>query len=412
MKYKKLIYFFILVFTTTIGMWIIPSLVKKTTDKPDDYPFVYYSSILKELCFVDYKNKQEPLSDMSGNVYNSTEFDSLMPLLNYRQLMSDGRLPDSIEGREITPQILRVKSVVFKYSPRDVNTPNPGLYVLFESMPKRVGLEVPDDVMRLKESVEFIDAQTNMVNVAKSEMFQTALAKENFTFPAQWASGNPNPRKPYDEGYFSLDSKGQLFHIKMVNGRPFVKNTNVGADIDVASFSMLEVPDKRFYGFLFSRQGDVYIIEGDEGKYKPVKLDIPAIDLEQNDLMVMGNLLYWTVSVSSPSDRKYYALHTDDLKCITNYSINRTPNKWDKVSEWLFPAYLTFENRNSDYIKPNIHFTGFCAFAINALLALAFGLLVVNPGRKRIYGVLYILLTGIAGFVALLILPKFKNKLK
>lgn len=410
MKYNKLIYFFILVFASIIGIWAIPSLVKKATYTPDDYPFVYYSSVLKELCFVDYKNKENPLSDMSGNVYNSTEFDSLMPLLNYRQLMADGRLPDSIEGYAITPQILRAKSVVFKYTPRDVDTPIPELYVLFESMPKRVGLEVPDDVFRLKDNIEFIDAQTNSINVDKSKTFQDALEKEGFVFPAQWASGNPNPRKPYDEGYFSLDAKGNLFHLKMVNGRPFVKNTNI--NLDIASFSMLEVPDKRFYGFLFSRKGDVYIIEGNDGKYNPVKLDIPPINLRQDDLMVIGNLLYWTVSVSSSTGRNYYALHTDNLKCITDYRIDRTANRWDNVSKWVSPFYLTFEDRNSDYVKPNIHFTGFYAFGINALLAIVWCLFITNPRMKRIYGAIYILLTGVAGLVALLILPKFRNKLK
>lgn len=409
MKYNKLIYFFILVFTTIVGIWAIPSLVRKSTYTPDDYPFVYYSSVLKELCFVDYKNKQKPLSDMSGNTYNSAEFDSLMPLLNYRQLMADGRLPDSIDGHEITPQILRVKSVVFKYAPRDVNTPFSGLYILFESMPKRVGLEVPDDVFRLKDNIEFIDAQTNSVNIVKSKIFQEALTKEGFAFPSKWAVGNPNPRKPYDEGYFCLDSAGKLFHLKMVNGRPFVKNTNI--DMDIAYFSMLEVPDKRFYGFLFSREGDVYIVEGDDGKYNPIKLDIPSINLEQDDLMIMGNLLYWTVSVSSPTGRNYYALHTDNLKRIVDYRIDRTSNKWDKVSKWVFPFYLTFEDSKSAYVKPCIHFTGFYAFGANILLAIIW-CFIANFRAKRIYGMLYILLTGIAGLVSLLILPRFRNKFK
>jgi hypothetical protein len=40
----------------------------------------------------------------------------------------------------------------------------------------------------------------------------------------------------------------------MVNGRPFIRITEAGKTIDIASFSILEVADKRFYGFLFSKQ--------------------------------------------------------------------------------------------------------------------------------------------------------------
>lgn len=409
MKYKNYIYFLILVFTTIAGLWILPTIVKKATYSPDNYPFVYYSSGLKQLALINYKDKEMPLTDRQGNRYNTAQFDSLMPLLNFRQLISDGRLPDSIGGYELTPPLLRSKSVVFRYAPKDVNTPDAGLYILFESMPKRVGLEMPNDVFRMKNNIEFIDAETNTVDVEKSEKFQSALDKADYQFPAKWLIGNPNPRKAYDEGYFSLDSKGDLYHIKMVNGRPYVRNTLVSENIDIASFSIFESPDKRFYGFLFSKQGDVYIIEGDEGKYIPIKLDINPINLQKDQFQVMGNLLYWTITVTTPEGKLFYGLNTENLKRIDEYGINRENNKWDKVSKWIFPVYLTFENANSDYVAPYVKYTGLNAFIINAVLALLAGILLKSSGKKRIFNILYIFITGIAGIMALLLLPYLRK---
>ena len=410
MKQKKTIYIIILLLTTLTGMWAIPSLVKKITYTPDDYPFVYYSSILKELCLVDYKNKENPLTDLSGNVYSTAQFDSLMPMLNYRQLMVNGQLPDSIDGHEITPQILRAKTVVFKYDPRKIETPHTKLYILFEAMPKRVGLEVPDDVMRLDNDIQFIDAQTNKVNDEKSTLFREALLKEGFTFPSQWASGNPNPRKPYDEGYFSLDAEGNLFHIKMVNGRPYVKNTLAGDSINIASFFLQEVSDKRFYGYILSSEGDVFVLEEDGGKYKPLRLDIDRLDIKNNELLIMGNLLYWTVSITTPQGRNYYVLHSETLKRVTEHGISRPENKWEKVAEWSFPVYLTVEEWNSDYLMPRFHFTAVTAFAVNVVLALLVGIFVSNTKKRRLFNALFVLVTGIAGLVALLILPEFRRK--
>lgn len=409
MKHKKKIYYVILIFATLIGLWAIPSLVKKATYSPDDYPFVYYSSMLKELGIIDYKDKKTPLTDMKGNKYTTAQFDSLMPLLNYRQLMSDGRLPDSIGGYEITPPLLRSKSVVFKFAPTDIQTPDIGLYIMFESMPKRVGLEMPEDVFRLKSKIEFIDAKTNTVNKEKSDLFQNALDKEGFNFPAQWASGNPNPRKPYDEGYFSLDAKGNLFHIKMVNGRPFVRNTQVGEQIDIAYFSMLEVADKRFYGFLLSKKGDIYIVESKDGKYEPLKLDIPPIDIAKDQINLMGNLLYWTVWVTTPAKRVYYGLETESLKQVAEYNVLRKDNKWDNLSKWIFPYYLTFQKPENDFISPQIICTGVYAFGINILLAIVACILLSGTRNKRIFNTIYILFTGIAGFIALLLLPNFSK---
>ena len=408
MKNKTIISFLILLLATTIGLWGLPVLVKKASYSPDDFPFVYYSSGLKEIALIDYKNKEFPMSDLAGNQYSTAEFDTLMPLLNYRQLMSDGRLPDSIQGIEITPQLLRSKSVVYKYMPRYEDTPNFGLYILFESMPKRVGLEMPDDVFRMKNSIEFVDVKTNTINQEKSERFAKELQKRGYTFPTQWAVGNPNIRKPYDEGYFCLDAKGELFHMKMVNGRPFVRNTDAGKTVDIASFSILEVPDKRFYGFLFSKQGETYILESTDGKYTPVKLDIPAFNLKKDEMSIIGNLFYWTIFIANESGRDYYVLNSEDLKSIDKHHISKTGSKWDIASQWLFPYYLTFESSDSDYIYPRIHFTSFYGFAVNALLALI-GFFVLGRS-KRLFNAGFILVFGVAGLIGLFLLPEYRNK--
>lgn len=410
MKFKNIIYIVILLFITLIGMWAVPALVNKATYTSDQYPFVYYSTVLKDIGLIDYKNKKFPMEDLKGNKYNTAQFDSLMPMLNYRQLMTDGKLPDSINGQKITPQLLRTKSVVYKYKPSDINTPVNGLYILFETMPKRVGLEIPDDVFRLKNNIEFIDAQTNTVNTEKSRLFQRALDKEGFQYPAQWLAGNPNPRKPYDEGYFVLDAGNQLFHMKMVNGRAYVKNTKIGEKIEASYFSMLEVADKRFYGFLFSKQGEIYIIENDGANYRTVKLDTDPIDMQKDEVILMGNMFDWTVSVVTPLAKKNYALDANTLKRIGEHTINRTPGKWDAVSKWAFPLYLTLEKSESSYIKPYFHYTGIYGFAANIILALLVVIFISGSPKKKIFNGIYILFTGIAGLIALLILPNSKNK--
>jgi hypothetical protein len=410
MNFKNIIYIIILLFITLIGMWAVPALVHKATYTSDQYPFVYYSTVLKDIGLIDYKNKKFPMEDLKGNKYNTAQFDSLMPMLNYRQLMTDGKLPDSINGQKITPQILRAKSVVYRYRPSEINTPGNGLYILFETMPKRVGLEIPDDVFRLNNTIEFIDAQTNTLETEKSRLFQQALDKEGFQYPARWLAGNPNPRKPYDEGYFVLDAGNRLFHMKMVNGRPYVKNTKIGDKIQVSHFSMLEVADKRFYGFLFSEQGEIFIIENDGAAYKTVQLDIDPIDMQKDEVILMGNMFDWTVSVVTPLAKKSYALDAETLKRIAEHTIDRTPGKWDAVPRWAFPLYLTPEIPESSYIQPYFHYTGIYGFVINIVLALLVAIFVSGSPKRKIFNVIYILLTGVAGLIALLILPYSKNK--
>jgi hypothetical protein len=364
--------------------------------------------MLKELCVVDYGDDYFPLSDMEGRRYSTAEFDSLMPLLNFRQLMADGRLPERIDGHEVTPPVLRAASFVFRRNPVDARAPGPRLHVLFESMPRRLGIEMPDDVFRLGERIEFIDCETNRVDEGKSDLFQQALERRGYRFPARWSAGNPNPRKAYDEGYFSLDAEGRLFHLKMVNGRPYVKDTRVSETVEVEAFSMLEVASKRFYGFLFGKGGEVFMLEALDGGYHLVRFDIPPFDIYRDRLMIMGNLLYLNVTVTTPGGRTYYALRAGDLARVAEHHVARELDTWGRVSAWIFPAYLTIEEADSAYIYPRVHVTGPRGLLLHLLLAIATGWFV---GRRR--GVLYaayVLLAGVAGLLALLVLPDLFTK--
>lgn len=404
MKNQTKIYLIILLIATFCGFWGIPELVKMSTHSPQKYPFVYYSSQLKELCFIDYSDKAYPMRDMSGNRYTLEQSDSLLPLFNYRQLMADGRMPASIEGYEMTMPLLRSKTVVKRISPEVFDTPEPGLYIMYEAMPKRVAKETPKDVFRFTDRIEFIDLASNGIDRKKSDAFQQELLKRGFAFPAQWIAGNMNPIKAYDEGYFSLDARGQLFHLKMVNGRPYVRDTHIGKTMEVHYFTMMEVGDKRFYGFLFDKSGHVSILEAGEGDYRVVQLDIEPMDIRNDELLVMGNLLYWTVSVTKPDGKEVYALKTETMERLAQHTLWGTPDNWARVSEWLFPLYITIKQHNSGYIYPVFHFTGFRAFIINLVVALlAFAAMKNN--KRRVLNSAFVFFTGVVGLAAFVLLP-------
>ncbi|MDR1414328.1 MAG: DUF4857 domain-containing protein [Odoribacteraceae bacterium] len=386
---------------TALAAWVLPALVQKATRSPERYPFIYYSSLLRELCVIDYGDDDEPLQDLAGKRYTTAQFDSLLPLLNYRQLMADGHLPDSIDGIAITPPVLHAASFVFRRYPAESDAPPPVLHVLFESMPRRVGIEMPGDVFRLDDKIEFIDCRDNRVNEEKSARFQQMLERRDYHFPARWNAGNPNPRKAYDEGYFSLDADGRLFHIKMVNGRPYVRDTRASETVDIAAFSVLEVASKRFYGFLFGGQGEVYILEANDGAYHLARLDIAPFDLHHDQLTIMANLLYWNVAVTTPAGRVYYALRSDDLARVAEHRVAHAPDTWERLAGRLFPLRLTLEASNSAYIRPRLHLALAWMHAPLALLAVAFA---GGCWRRLLYAI-YILIAGIPGAIALLVMP-------
>lgn len=105
----------ILVSVTLLASWTVPTLVQKMTDDSHSYPLMYYSARLKELCVIDFREHKNSFYDIHGNEYPRAQYDSLLPLLNYRQLAMEGQLPDSLEGQAIDVKILRSKQVMFRF---------------------------------------------------------------------------------------------------------------------------------------------------------------------------------------------------------------------------------------------------------------------------------------------------------
>jgi len=405
MKHTQTFTVLALVISSLVLAWAVPAVVRIATSTGQNYPFLYYSSILQRFIVKEQADTQATYTDTDGNQYTREQYDSLTPMLSYRQLLLTGGLPDTLLGVAIDPHVLRQKQVVWRYTPRAVNTPAMALYIMYDAMSGRATIDSPDDVFRLRHRIEFIDKRTNRVNEEKSALFQERLTTEGFTFPALEVWGNLSARKPYDEGYFVLDARRRLFHLKMVNGRPFVRDTRAASDsLAPAHFVMTPVSDRRFYGFLFDAAGAMYILETPHCRL--LKLDIPPVDLTSDEIMIMGNMFFWTVSVMNPEGRHYYALENDSLQRVDALFIAAAPTLWNRCSAWLFPTYLTFESRSSDYLKPRLHPVAWTGFACNLAAAALF---VALARRKRKcawrHGV-YILLTGIAGLIALFIIPR------
>lgn len=407
MKFKSIYALILLVVTALILSWALPELVKVGTSTSPDYPFVYYSSLRQEFVTRQQVNNKPVFKDLSGNSYTLQQYDSITPLLNYRQLMLSGNMPDSILGVPMETKMLRSRSWVWRYNPKDLHKPLLGLYIMYESMSGRANLESPEDVFRFDDRIEFITKRTNKVNVSKSNLFQKKLEKEGFVFPSLNVWGNLSNRKPYDEGYFVLDSKRQLFHMKMVNGRPYVKDTKAGKDVNIAWFSILEVPDKSIYGFVVSRDGHLYTLGGDG--YGLTKFDIPAIDIHQNSVMVMTNLFYSMTNVIASDSTTYHVLEAQTLKKHDEpYVIRAKTDRWDVAAGWLFPVYTSLSDNNTKYLTPEINVTSGKAFLISTVLALLF-VFTVSRKRKpvmRVANLLLVVLFGIPGLLASLLIKK------
>lgn len=384
--------------------YALPQLWDMATDKAAQYPFAYYSSVNNTFCYNTHSGDSVVRADKKGNHYTKKEFDSVLPMMYYRQLALEGRLPDTLNGMAIDAKTIRSQNFFFRYRPREKFSPTIKLYTLFESMSGKVDLEMPGDMFRFtNEGIQFIDPETNTVKEEKSQKFTAVFKAMQFKGKPLLVAGNQTIRKHYDEGYLIVDQAHKMFHLKMVNGQPFIKIINLPKDLKVAHILVTEFPDKKFYGFLFGSDQQVYYIANTT--YKLVKVPTPGFSYKTDNLGIIGNMFNWNVSVISEKGKNVYALNAHTMEVKDSIVFPKVKNRSKAFAKYIFPFQIKFTTSNYNFVKPQIALNGIYFLWSNLLLLALY--VIFSIGQKRKLGacqLICIAITGIFGFITSLII--------
>lgn len=349
----------IIALAVIVAAWLLPALYDLVFPRTDRMPFVVYSCLDSTFIRFESTGKQVRYVDFRGQEFTKAEADSLLPLFAFRQLVAEGRLPDSLFGVELTPKKIQQNAFHFKTSPKQLNKPAVGLYTMLESASGRVDLQLPPDVFRLtKDGLEFIDCETNTVNKAKSLSFSRELAKHGFTFPVQLIWGNGSTRKDYDNGFLLTDSGNRLFQLKMVKGAPWVREIKVnGEGLTVngkwIQLFTIEPANRALVGLVVDDAHQLYAVRSN-GKLAHIGID--EYDPQTMQITIVGDLMHWTITLYTENDSRYYAV---DAQTFEQVACEIVPDPElptsQRVRKWLLPVRLHFTSWQTQLIRPNIN---------------------------------------------------------
>jgi hypothetical protein len=368
-------------------------------------PFVAYSPVLNDFLISSESISDYKWKDSKDNLYGREEYDSLLPFFNYRQLAATDKMPDLLNGIEITLEKVRLNNFMYRISPADIDYIAIPLYSMLESKSGRVNLEMPDDFFRITQRVEFIDSKTNKIDEEKSILFTNELIENGFSFPAKLIAGNPTTRKPFDEGYFVIDSNNKLFHIKMVKGKPFCVNTNVLSNLGIVHISALEMNLREFYAYIITGDNKIFLLSYDN--YKLIELPVKNYDYKTDVLRIIGDLFYRTISVIKYDNIETFV--TDrDYNLINQYT-ETWQGKYEStaglISNYLFPFSINFGSSRSSLSNLFIRIPGYQSiFLLLACVLIAVGLIKYRKEsfKKSFTDLLLVLFTSIYGLIAII----------
>ncbi len=337
-----------------VCVWLLPALYRLVAPNTSRTPFVVYSCMDSSFIQFETINKQVQYTDFKGNTFTKHEADSLLPLFAFRQLVAEGRLPDSLFGVALTPKLIQQNAFHFKTSPKQLNKPAVGLYTLLESASGRVDLQLPPDVFRLTDKgIEFIDCETNTVNKAKSLSFSRELEKYGFVFPVQLIWGNASTRKDYDNGFLLTDSQNRLFQLKMVKGAPWVRaiKTDGCTITGYKQLFTIEPANRQLVGLVVSDDNQLYAVRAD-GTMAHVGID--AYDPQAMQINIIGDLFHWTITEYTETESRYYAVDARTFELVARAIIpDPAPAIKERIMRYVLPVRLRFTSWDTQLIAPN-----------------------------------------------------------
>lgn len=349
----KLFYkIFIALLATLMLIWGITTLSDRMRGKGTFIPFTLYSEVVQAFASLEPTGEGDTrYFDHLGRQYTETQFDSILPSFYSRQLVMDGRFPDTLRGRAVTPQYIEQEGFIFISHPSTLNTHTTPLYFLLESRSKRVNLEMPPDVFRFTDKgIEFVNIKENQIDRHKSDTFQKIFDQKGVTFPIRRIAGNPTTRKAYDNGYLIIDHKYQLYHFKQVVGQPFLRPIELPEGMIPAELFVTEYAARRHLGFVTDSQGAFYALR--LPNYTLTKADLPPFNIRQDKVTIFGNPFFWTVVLSGDSRVDYFALEADNLKSVDSLHFDVTNPKG--IADYLLPFQLRFTSSTDEYFRPHI----------------------------------------------------------
>ena len=402
-------YSIIILVTISLSI-LLPNLYWMIFDKPIRAPQVSFSPIIKDFVFNKTKknNGDKMYLDNQGNSYDRKSYQALLPFTYYYNLERWDVLPDTIEGIPISISYIRRNIQFLRIRSSYFHTPMIQLNPLFESQSEYTRLEMPNELFRITNKIEFLNARTNSVMDSLSEIYNFALVEQGFQFPAKYIAGNPKTKKAFDEGYFVIDAANNVFHLKQIKGKPFCVNTDIPTDLNIRYITVQENPRREFYALMVTGKNDLYLISYDD--YKLFRLPVDDFIADEMDFLLTIDPIYRTIKYFN--DQELKCIVTDkDYKIIDTYKTSWLPKtEWtrSKIVASLFPFQVERENARTDYILFNLKCNGWLAL-IGIFLALCITVIMKKVVyrenlKENWFDLLIVAVTGLYGALAVLLI--------
>ena len=278
--------------------------------------------------------------------------------------------------------------------------------VLLEIRDYRLAFDTFDGTAQVLDGIDLTLAAGETLGIVgetgcgKSVLARSLLALNPMP-PARVVSGNPSTRKRYDNGYLLVDDALRVYHMKQVRGRPFVRRTDVADSLQIGQIFVTEFADRKSLGFLVDSKKRFYTLGAED--YKLHEIPVGKFGPTRENMMIIGDMFYWTVTIQGAESKRYVAVNARDYSLADEYRPEEKPQAWAEYAKYLFPFELSFTSPLDGYVKPRIAEVSFQALWLGLVLGAFYALIRRRSPGGRLWQTVGVVLFGLFLFVPLLV---------
>jgi hypothetical protein len=413
-----LIRHFILFITVALLAYSLPRLFDTLLFERTSTPSLSYSAVKDDFYLGTRQNKKMNYQSVStGENYTWEGMESKLPLRSYRQLTLDKRAPESINGVSISIAEIEAWKKRFKYDPRWQDAPDYSIFQLFESNGKYAELQGEDQLVRVADKITVYRTESNQALEQASVKLQRRFDEAGFKFPAQLAVHNSKSNKPYEEGLYAIDQKGDLFHGLILNGEFIIYNisqlpeeTNVDLRLKNLNVAYVLV-DESYRGdiraLIIDASNRLYLMK--KPGYQLLELPSGDFDYTSDRFSLAFNPVYMDLTISRDGQRDKYIIDHQG-KLLNQYSQpypDQSSHWSQQLKLWLLPFKLKLHDNKHVLASPVLSdFSKQVIFLHLFLLTICIIWRVKQNKAVLHTDLLWIVSSGIFGLIALALLPK------
>lgn len=308
-----------------------------------------------------------------GTVISRERFENDLPFLYAEAMRVRGLLPVRVGEKAYELEALRQAKLILGLRPSEVrpNRNDPGLYALLDSRPDRVTLLFPEDRFRLRERLEFVNADVNAPDPTITRAANAALESAGFVFPASAAFGRDTIIKPWDAGWFLLDATGGLFNLRRIRDEFVTARVALPEGVRAVHVQVQETRDGNVAGLVLGDKNDVFLLRSDlsvkrlacDG-YEPTRHWLKVVIDPVSETCVYDDEAFIT-AICRP--------HGQDgpITRITRNVPSHAVGPGRAVSWLLAPLRLTLLPEDTGFVSPRLAAGGFWSLAGSLLWGLA-----------------------------------------